>query len=98
VKAIFTCHDTHCAGPCSKLVDTTDGGTDAGDGGTDAGDGGTDAGDGGLRTCGTKTGTGGTECDKCTESFCCTEWRGCFGDMECNAYDDCVQACLQATP
>jgi hypothetical protein len=83
VDIIDKCWDDNCAAPC---VDQS-GGFDAGEAGVpDAGDGGT--------VCGTEILSGvDTRCDQCTETFCCTSWRGCYADPDCNAYNSCLIDC-----
>lgn len=87
-NAIDTCWAANCQAPC---VDQS-GGFDAGDAG-DAG--GADSGvDAGGVVCGTDVSSGvDTTCDRCTEAFCCTAWKGCFGDTDCTAYNKCLGIC-----
>lgn len=83
--AIDKCWTDNCTAPC---IDQS-GGFDAGD------DGGADAAvDAGGMLCGTEVSSGVDEtCDKCTEAFCCTSWKGCFNDPDCTAYDTCIGDC-----
>lgn len=88
--AIDTCWSEHCDDPCHNGSGTFDGGTDGGGAEIDAG---------GM-LCGTAitTGAGMTPaeeaaCNRCTEAFCCTAWKGCFGDKDCTAYDSCLGDC-----
>lgn len=87
--AIDTCWSAFCNAPC---VDQSSAEFDAGD------DAGGDAGsDGGAGVCGTSIGSGvSRSCDDCTAANCCTSWRGCFDDPDCNAYDSCLADCLAA--
>lgn len=86
--AIDKCWADNCMAPC---IDQS-GDFDAGDAGDDGGDGG--AADAGGLVCGTTVQSGVTAlCDRCTEAFCCTAWRGCFTDPDCAAYDKCFAKC-----
>jgi hypothetical protein len=80
--AIDKCWADNCEAPCLDQSGGFDAGPDASD--VDAG---------GL-LCGTDVSSGVDEnCDKCTEAFCCTSWKGCFDDPECLAYDQCIGVC-----
>jgi hypothetical protein len=79
--AIGTCWDDNKCTPI--CVDGYDGGFDGGDGGLA---------DGGA-LCGTDVPSVNDACDQCTEAYCCTSWKGCFGDPECSAYEDCLGNC-----
>ena len=86
--AIDQCWTDNCDDPCNNKKGFDAGGEDAAalEGGTHVTDG------GGL--CGTQVGSGQAQaCDDCTSINCCAEWRGCYADKDCQALDDCYQAC-----
>ena len=84
-----------------------DGGT-VRDGSTSNGDGGSEAsaeggGDAAAPTCEGNTQQNqlvSAECQSCLEQNCCNELKGCFneqvpqGDVDCQAYADCIANCL----
>ncbi len=84
-KAIDTCWETKCKGPCVDDTQVFDAG--AGDGG--------DAGDAGGAKCSNDVETGEEACNKCTSTFCCAEWDGCFDDQDCSDLNDCRNNCIE---
>ena len=79
-EAVNECWALHCNGPC--LEGTNE---DAGPDGASA--------DGGA--CVSPVVTVSASCDECTNSFCCTEWDGCFQEPECAALNACYQQCSE---
>lgn len=86
-KAIDTCWEQSCKGPCVDGNGMFDGGIP--DGGDDAGD----AGDAGAGQCKNGVETGDDACNACTGAFCCGAWDGCFDDQDCADLNDCRSAC-----
>jgi hypothetical protein len=87
--AIDQCWTDNCDDPCFNVSGAFDGGTDGGA-----------AVDAGGMLCGTEVTSGvgmspaeEDACNRCTEAFCCTAWKGCFGDPDCTAYDSCLGDC-----
>jgi hypothetical protein len=89
--AVDDCWAANCNDPCINGSGTFTP-PDAGDDGGDAGDAGTVADAGGL--CGTAIGSGqDMACDKCTTTFCCSQWSTCYNNADCSAIDDCLAQC-----
>ena len=87
--AVDTCWAGSCQGPCVDDTKMFDGGLD---GAAFANGQVTDG--GGL--CGTVEGSGrDIACDNCTTEFCCSEWKGCYGDKDCLALETCFGDCPQ---
>lgn len=88
--AVDDCWEAKCDEPCNNMG-AFDAGPDAADAEALA--------DGGHLTdggplCGTPFGSGaGQACDDCTTLNCCTEWKGCYNDTDCQDLEGCYQDC-----